>query len=512
MSTCRGTNRNGKPCGQPARAGEGYCRFHGPRDDDSFFSVLNGTIGSMRAIGIGTSLTIPLYGYLCKQLYLSGYKINYSQFASSGDLTLDAVQAAAFVLPMTGMALGLGWLAYKGRRRIPELLAESANLLQAALRGAEAGGLFVANHLRRLISAGTRAVADKLSPDAKWPAWVMRKPATWRLPPQSPRQEAQPFSEKVIAGVIVACLAVVAAADLIGRYSASRLDRLSASNCSLNAFLCVEPLRWFVHALGEESRDWSLSPEPRSVRFVGGNARLPQPLRVGWSPSEKVSDIELVGKNATYLFLRACRKSPCAGGRDGDDAFVMAANAAQGLSFTKSLADESNAEPPADSRLQVSIGAELIAAATTVAGKLVEAAVEVRHAAENLPRSIKTSGELHLAPKSTVDLALDTKSLESVAQALSSAQREKLQANYRMDYVAREFEDCLDRRRLMRNVWQRVKGQFRKDAVDCKQAIDTHLADIPLPPWLEFSALANDIASDTSNGVRVVDSSSPPAR
>jgi hypothetical protein len=453
---------------------------------------LVGALGPLSA-WFGGALLVSCYGFLTKHLYLSGFGFQYAQFAKSEDLGLNATEAFAFIIPAAVMALVLGWAVVGLRSWWPRIRAGLRTLFRIVAFALQFFG-YIGQDLS-LRAAGW--LISKLPGNAPTKAAnAIANRRTGAVAPTLP-PAAPPVGNAVtpsLSPAILAAFVILMGLDLAGRYAASRGQIGSGTSpCRITAPLrCVADMgASALHGLGVASRTLGLSPTPARVRLIGTKQDLPQVLRAGWQGTADAPaiDIWLVDRSASYLFLEACPDEACA----GEGVVLSATESATGLSFSTRVGTvEAVPAPPkpvnASVEFKASLPAEALAPLVDAASKgLAKADTKLESATAalkslaaaipHIPKHLDTSGQLTLAPGSSVDLAIDDRSMQQLGASLVSMQRIGTNSQRQLEQSARRFQDCLDKRHMQRNLMQAAFGSSASDLSDCYKA-DSTAADV----------------------------------
>jgi len=521
MSTCHGTNRKGKRCQYAAPEGAQYCRYHRPVESEpsnGLAGLLNPLLRALGPIGawIGGGIVVSAFGYLSKHLYLSGFGIRYAQFAGADDLVLDATAAVSVILPVALLSALIGWATFP-------LLKRWVPVLSTAFRASIGASLFAASmlgwHVQSRVLEALISMVRKLAQTPRKENWLDRlmkrrgEVLEQRPRESSPTQAGDPLGDKWAVPYVVAVLCLIASADLLGRYGASRLAQFAPESCAVSvAHGCASrstlerSVASVVYNLGSVSQNWLLSPTPRLVRFIGANDQLPASLRGRTDKPEsehKPLYLYLVDRNTSFLFLRACTDELCSDGKDQGNGIVLAADAAKGISFAESVGDSDTPKPPDDHIVHAAIDipgiadaakqvaaefAKLLSVSATSLATLNGTMGDMRQALKTIPHTITTTGNLNLTPKGSVDLKLSADSIQELSNSLIAVETAELRSRYRTDRNERWFQDCVERRRLTRNLLQRAKGSVPADASDCLKGPPDEYSNAPEPGWVEVKS------------------------
>lgn len=464
----------------------------------SVFSDLATVVGALGPISawVGGSLLISAFGYLSKHLYLSGYGIRYAQFAKADDFLLDATEAFAFILPAAIASVLAGALVFPVARRLGPILAAKLRAVPGLTRFVF---LLVGWHAQSWLIKAALFLLRKID-DERHPAWrqqLSKKNNSLRdARPSRPAEVRSrgPLPKTYASLIVLAALCTIMTLDLLGRYGASRLDRfVGRPFCVFAPSLrecVVNDIDAALHFLGTKSRDWMLSPTPRPVRLVGVDDNLPPSLRVSWKrgASDKCAvDLQLIDRNVSYLFLRARQDHGCSQADEQNDAVVVAAESVRGVSFADAVDDPATEKSTEDENkvqfeaaalklaasLKETAGefAKAVVAETELGESTGEAIVALHKAISSMPRTLKAEGSLSLSP-GPIDLKLEPSSVHEIVDFFAAAQRAERQLRSEIEQDSRKFQDCLEQRRLGRNMLQRVRGSVPAALLDCSKQVN----------------------------------------
>jgi hypothetical protein len=237
-----------------------------------------------------------------------------------------------------------------------------------------------------------------------------------------------------------------------------------------------------VEFAGSKSRSWGLSPTPRRVRLVGAKDDLPQILRASWTNSDTGPDLWLVDRNSSFAFLQACASKACAEGDRKNQAVVVSADTFSGLSFSEAVSGGGDTPPTAPAKTIVELdpgkaaevlgvafekAEHLLGTANVGTKDLVAAFSSLEKAVKSIPRTIEAKETVTVPQSVPVELRFDRDSLAAAHDHLADIAYYSLRSRQTLDVDIRTAEDCLEKRKLARNLLQNAAGREVSDVASC---------------------------------------------
>lgn len=395
-----------------------------PADMKSFLTSAR----SLIAGGLG----ISIIGFCAEHLYLSGYGINYADYASAADLTIDTLEAIAMVLMLSIVAI-IGVIG--------------ARMLHYAINRTAIGMTNLVNLAR---------------------AHRGHKPLVAPVPIQ-PWLSGQRLLDSTL-WVAISFMVVVG----LGRYYVSRSSDPSNAfghhGCSdFGAAACLA-----MKIVTSPFRTVGAIPEPREMAIIGASTNLRRFFCVSDQSSEgdcRTPRFIMVGRNSSHHFLLATEGPQ-------RSAVVLSNNSfegvtlAQGAPISPPIPPEPP-EPPDNPEPPESPDANGL---TKDARALVEAfgvvAAQLSAIAENLAQappaqSLVASGEIRLVLPTDHELTLSPGSLSTVRELVRDwAVMEKQNRSDQNERRA-HIDSCLYFLESNRSWFSRVRGRFPESEQAC---------------------------------------------
>jgi len=381
---------------------------------------------SLIASGVGLSIV----GFCAEDIYLSGYGINYADYASPADLTIDTLEALAMVLLLSALSAVLAIAVIYGWQLL-RLVVNRLHIILAQLRN--------------------RSLRKSKLPE--------------ELPPS--RYQVQAESVRILnfaVGFALVSAIIVAA----GRYHASRspMDDGARDPSSSKKLLDRS-----VRALGAPFRALGAIPAPTNVSLVGPTEAVRDFFCV-WSDTPEatctLAPLRLAGRNSSHYFLLASEEGRLR-------PVVLPTGSIVGLSMTTGFPDTRPSAPepslpngPAPVPPAVGVSPDALAMIDAFAKIASELAIIARKTPDQpRPQSLVASGEIRLIAPTTHTLELDTRILEPVRGLIdywTAVDNGKLD---RLESRRARLESCLFYLNARRHLWSRVRGGLPEDDHQC---------------------------------------------
>lgn len=415
--------------------------------------LIEHTLESLRSLAgtwtglIAGGLGISFLGFCAEHAYLSGYGINYADYVSAVDLTIDTLEAFWFVLVLA--------------------------LLSGALGTALAFTFAVARAAAPWIRFGLAQLSD------------IARGRPRRERPEALTNPKVDVSKNLVAALALATAVLGIGCTLVTRFQVSRLlitvpqDCEEQENTTLTRLACASlgPLI-SIGAISLPRAAGLIAPTSSVLNDLCGRT---EGAGVACSPPRLL----FVGRNSSHLFFLAGT------GRSDSAPLILQANSVSGLSFsghfpahrTQQPKSEEPASNPADR-------GDATDALEEHVSQPVREYIDQRIASATIP--FEPNIRVNSIAIPSAQIALDPRALNGLQEVLGNGMREWWTAESELHQHRLETEACLFLLNARRDLWQRALGRLPKRQEACTGRLNEVLKAIAAEPGAPSLAGATD--------------------